>query len=640
VIIGRNPPEGGITLFHPAVSRVHAEVGQQGGTAYISDKNSTNGTYINAQRIQGAVQLQEGDNVSIGPFAFRYSGNMLTPVEFDPAIPILETSNLFVDVKNRVGGGTLRILDNVSLSISKGHFVCIVGSSGSGKSTLMNILAARTLPTSGEVRMKGVNLATNFAALKHEIAYVPQNNVLHEALTLRHALNYAARLRLPPDLKSDSRNQIVTDAAQVVDLGERLDMKIMDLSGGQKKRASLASEMLSSPDVLFLDEVTSGLDEATDREIMALMRKRADDGMTIVCVTHTLANVQNFCDTLIIMGRGGIPTYIGPPRGALDFFGVETLGEIFDRLDEFGPEKWREHAYQKLPAMQKGAEQGSQSQPVTGKLPVTTRRPSILRQWGILTQRNTRLTLGDTKNLIMALLQSFMIGGMLGYAYSDFGGAGIEISSRIALLMALGTSALWLGTTTASTNIVGEALIFQRERDVNVSTIAFVLSKFVVSGIFTVLQVSLVFMLASGLAQEMPGDFVRQWGFMALGALIGVAMGLLISAFSNTQEQANTIVPLALIPQLILAGVLVPALPELGVWFSKATISAFWMTEGMTDTYIQYTYPIPEVINASTGMPEPLEAESAGLAVCMLLLHLGGCLTAAIGLAIYRFTKR
>ncbi len=640
LVIGRNPGPNGATLSHPSVSRLHAEIGLRGNEPYVRDKGSTNGTYVNGRRIHGAVALAEGDNVSIGPFAFRLRGAVLAPVEFDAGAPILEARNLSVDVKNRAGGGMLRILDNVSLSIPEGQFVCIVGSSGSGKSTLMNLLAARTLPTSGEVDMKGTNLAANFAALKHDIAYVPQNNVLHESLTLRQALTYVARLRLPPDMNSGTRNGIVEDAADAVDMRERLDIKIKDLSGGQKKRASLASEILSSPAVLFLDEVTSGLDESTDREIMALMRKRADAGMTVICVTHTLANVLNFCDTLIVMGKGGIPTYIGPPRGALDFFGVEVLGEIFDQIGaEGGPAKWRERAYQQLPAMRPDEKRSATSQAVD-KLPVTKRRSGLLRQWAILTERNVRLTLADTKNLVMALIQSLMIGAMLGYAYSDFGDPGEEISSRIALLMALGTSALWLGTTTASSNIVGEALIFQRERDVNVSTIAFVLSKFVVSGIFTVLQVSLVFVLASALAEEMPGDPVVQWGFMALGALIGVTMGLAISAFSNTQEQANTIVPLALIPQLILAGVLVPALPELGVWFSKATISAFWMTEGMTDVYIQYTDPAPTQINVSTGQPEPLEAESAALAVIMLFVHLGGCLSAAILLALNRFNKR
>ncbi len=640
-IIGRGTAANTVTLKHPTVSRVHAEVRQRSGTAFIRDRGSVNGTFVNGKRISGAMALSENDSVSIGPFAFQYSKSALRAIRFDENAPVLETMGLTVDVKNHSGGGQLRILDDVNLSIAKGEFVCIVGSSGSGKSTLVNLLSARTLPTSGVVHMKGVNLAANFAALKHDMAYVPQNNALHETLTLRQALNFAAKLRLQPDLTAKARNKIVEDGAKAVDLDGRLDMKIKDLSGGQKKRASLASEILASPAVLFLDEVTSGLDEATDREIMELMRKRADAGMTVICVTHTLANIHAFCDKLVVMGNGGIPTFIGSPREALDFFGVETLGDIFDSLSEAGPKRWREKAKQSLSSFQnvKSAPASAQATSVAA-IPALTNRTSIIRQLGILTHRSALLTIADTKYLLMAVIQSFMIGAMLGYAYSEFGDPGEEITSRIALLMALGTSALWLGTTSAASNIVGEALIFQRERDVNVSTIAFVLSKFIVSGFFSVLQVSLVLFLAAQLAEDLPGNDFIQWGFMALGALIGVGMGLAISAFSNTQEQANTIVPLALIPQLILAGVLVPALPELGVWFSKVSISAFWMTEGMTDIYIRFADKTPTQINLTTGRSEELEAESAFLAFIVLTLHLGGCVMGAIGLALNRFNRR
>ena len=154
------------------------------------------------------------------------------------------------------------------------------------------------------------------------------------------------------------------------------------------------------------------------------------------------------------------------------------------------------------------------------------------------------------------------------------------------------------------------------------------------------IQVSLVLFLAAMLAEDLPGNDFIQWCFMAIGALIGVGIGLSISAFSQTQEQANTIVPLALIPQLILAGVLVPALPEPGVWFSKVSISAFWMTEGMTDVYIRYAETAPTQINAATGRPEELEAESAYAAFVVLFLHLGGCLMGAVGLALNRFNRR
>ena len=206
-------------------------------------------------------------------------------------------------------GANLRILPS--------EFVAIIGANGSGKSTLMNIMAGRMLPSEGTVLLNDCDLHANFQALKQDIAFVPQQDVLHEQLTLRQALDYTAQLRLPPDTTVEQRRAAVNDAARSVDLLDRLDQRIGALSGGQKKCASLASEILNRPSLLLLDEVTSGLDESTDWQIMRLLRRLADDGVTIVVVTHTLANVTEFCDKVICMGRGGQPTFVGTPSEVL-----------------------------------------------------------------------------------------------------------------------------------------------------------------------------------------------------------------------------------------------------------------------------------------------------------------------------------
>ncbi len=205
----------------------------------------------------------------------------------------------------------------------------------------MNIMAGRALPSEGTVLLNGADLHTNFQVLKQDIAFVPQQDVLHEQLTLRQALDYTAQLRLPPDTTVEQRHAAVIDAARSVDLLDRLDQRIGALSGGQKKCASLASEILNRPSLLLLDEVTSGLDESTDWQIMRLLRRLADDGITIVVVTHTLANVAEFCDKVICMGHGGQPTFVGAPSEVLEFFSVRRLGEVFDRTEELGAACWR-----------------------------------------------------------------------------------------------------------------------------------------------------------------------------------------------------------------------------------------------------------------------------------------------------------
>ena len=224
---------------------------------------------------------------------------------------------------------------------SRLNFVAIIGANGSSKSTLMNIMAGRKLPCEGAVLLNDRDLHANFQTVKQDIAFVPQQDVLHEQLTLRQALDYTAQLRLPPDTTVEQRHAAVNDAARSVDLLDRLDQHIGALSGGQKKCASLANEILNRPSLLLLDEVSSGLDESADWQIMRLLRSLADDGITIIVVTHTLANVTEFCDKVICMGRGGQPTFVGAPSEALEFFSVHRLGEVFDRTDELGAGYWR-----------------------------------------------------------------------------------------------------------------------------------------------------------------------------------------------------------------------------------------------------------------------------------------------------------
>ena len=284
--------------------------------------------------------MAPGDRIDIGPFQLTFDGTALTR-SWRVGNAELQVRGVSYDVQGRQARvAPQQILNAASLRVRPSELVCIIGANGTGKSTLMNILAGRALPSEGTVLLNGVDLHANFQALKRDIAYAPQQDVLHEQLTLRQALDYAAQLRLPPDTTAAQRRAAVDEAARSVDLFERLDQRIGALSGGQKKCASLASERISSrPSLLFLDEVTSGLDESTDWEVMRLLRHLADEGMTIVVVTHTLANVIEFCDKIVCIGRGGHATFVGAPSEALDFFAVRRgFGEVFSRMDEQGAE--------------------------------------------------------------------------------------------------------------------------------------------------------------------------------------------------------------------------------------------------------------------------------------------------------------
>jgi ABC-type multidrug transport system ATPase subunit/pSer/pThr/pTyr-binding forkhead associated (FHA) protein len=651
VAFGRSPGGDGVVLVHPTVSRRHAVIRRIPGGYEIRDLGSANGTFVNGRTVTGTQRLVAGDRIDIGPYSFNYDGNSLDSESRQGKIE-LDARDVSVDVQDLKSGKPLRILDRVSLDIRPRQFVAIVGTSGSGKSTLMGVLSARRPASEGIVTLSGLDLYTNFEALKQDISFVPQNDILHEQLTLRQALDYAAQLRLPPDLTSAARAEIVEQAAASVDLTARLDIKISTLSGGQKKRASLACEILNRPSLLFLDEVTSGLDESTDREIMRLLRKLADDGMTIVCVTHTLTNIEEFCDRAITMAAGGVLVFDGSPKAALKFFGVGRLGQVFDRLQEEGVEEWRARfEQQRAPLADNRGPRASAGNKREQPREQLTR---AFHQFTILLNRGTRLLLADRRNLLMAATQCVVIGSLIGLAFANFGEEFQQTPSTVALLMLLGLASLWLGCNGASKEIVGELAIYQRERDVNLSTGAYVLSKFVVAGAFTVIQLAAVLILTDIFAERLPGTFAAQVWVLSLASLLGTAMGLLISAAANTRDQANTVVPMALVPQLILSGSLVPNLPKWIDALAQTFISAYWITETMVAVAVSSVGQLKQFDIAklshllSTGRAfdpsrlgeVPRETHSVALGVLLLTVHTVFFLAATYAVTFLRHRRR
>jgi ABC-type multidrug transport system ATPase subunit len=624
--VGRQAMPGQIVLDHPNVSRRHAAFEVVGGNIVLRDLGGANGTYVNGARLRGARSLVSGDRIDIGPFELTFDGTALTSIWRVGNVELLVRGVSYDAPGKQASGVPQRILHDANLRIRPSEFVAIIGANGSGKSTLMNIMAGRVLPTDGAVLLNNGDLHANFEALKQDIAFVPQQDVLHEQLTLRQALDYAAQLRLPPDTIIAQRHAAVNDAARSVDLLDRLDQRIGTLSGGQKKCASLASEILTRPSLLLLDEVTSGLDESTDWEIMRLLRRLADDGMTIIMVTHTLANVAEFCDKVVCMGRGGQPTFVGAPSQVLDFFAVNRLGEVFNCTAALGAEYWRARfeatigATGNLPTTTAARGGLRRADPERPRAPALAALRRIARQAAILLHRNTRLVLSDRRTLILAAVQSVLIGGLIGYAFGNFGTGQERVNAENALLLLLGLSAIWLGCNAASKEIVGELAIYRREHDINLSTAAFIGAKYIVSGVFTVLQLAVVYVLAAALAEGIPGDLLEQFLLLTIGAMAGTAMGLVISAFANTRDQATTIVPLALVPQLILAGVLVPKLPNLATAVAKVAVTGYWLTEAMKSVFIAAEGPI-RVINARTGTLIDMTAEPAGRGAAIIAAH-------------------
>ena len=247
----------------------------------------------------------------------------------------IDASDLWQTVK-----GGRQVLNGVSLTAQARELVAIVGGSGAGKTTLLEALAGVTPADRGEVRFDGVDLYANLDAFRRRLGYVPQDDIIHADLPLERTLRYAAALRLPESQRGTEVDLAVERALAALDLSARAGVRVGALSGGQRKRASIAVELLTSPHVFFLDEPTSGLDPASAGELLRLLRGLADGGSTVVFTTHSVQDLAH-CDRVVFLARDGHLAFCGTVAGALEYFAVESVEAIYERLAwESTPEEW------------------------------------------------------------------------------------------------------------------------------------------------------------------------------------------------------------------------------------------------------------------------------------------------------------
>lgn len=338
ITIGRDPANI-LHLDHPTISRFHAEVRHTPTGPTIRDLGSANYTIVNGQTIRRPLPLHDGDVVQIGPYKLVYNQGRLD--QFGTRSYRIDACELnrIVTVGNVIDTILQRrmqkqILNGVSLSIQPKEFVALVGGSGAGKSTLMKALSGFE-PAMGQVLVNGDDLYTNMPTYRTVLGYVPQDDIIHHHLTVRSALTYAAQLRLPDASEQDIETRI-TKVLKEVELSNHLDKRVDQLSGGQRKRVSIASELLAEPGLFYLDEPTSGLDPGLEKKMMYNLRQLADAGRTIVLVTHATANIDQ-CTQVAFLGVGGYLAYYGPPHEARDFFGATDFADIYTRLSEEQP---------------------------------------------------------------------------------------------------------------------------------------------------------------------------------------------------------------------------------------------------------------------------------------------------------------
>ncbi|MFI5690158.1 FHA domain-containing protein [Streptomyces sp. NPDC051636] len=586
VRIGREGDNDLVIEDDLGVSRHHAELrAHADGTYEIVDLGSHNGTFLNGRPVAHAL-VAEGDIVGIGRSAFCLFGDQFREY--------VDSGEVSLDVHNvtvAVDGGRKELIAGISFPVGAKCLLAVVGPSGAGKSTLLNALTGLRPADHGTVLYDGRDLYRNYPELRQRIGLVPQDDILHTQLTVRRALVYAAELRFPQDTASAEREARVDEVIQELGLQERAEQAIHRLSGGQRKRVSVALELLTKPSLLFLDEPTSGLDPGMDRSVMAMLRGLADDGRTVIVVTHSVLSLK-VCDRLLVLAPGGRTAYYGPPGDALDFFGFSDWPEAFEAFEADRGRDWAGE-YRRSPQHRQYVDAAGARQPaqqtaarVSGPLP---QRQAWTAQLRTLVRRYAAALSADRTFVGVMIALPFVM-GLLARALA---GSRLAQGSATRALLILCVGAVLTGAANAVRELIKERIIYQRERAVGLSRSAYVMSKVIVLGTITVLQAVVLTLVAlAGIGLNAPGGhgvftapLLEITLAVALLAFTAMMLGLLISALVNKEEVTMPLLVLLAIVQVVFCGALLPLHGVLGIvaWLvpSRWALAAMASTIGL-----------------------------------------------------------
>lgn len=499
------------------------------------------------------------------------------------------------------------LLSDVDLALGANSLTAVIGPSGAGKSTLLHSLSGQVAPSVGGVWWLGHQLHDEYLDLRTQIGFVPQEEIQHPQLGVRQSLMYSARLRLPDSTGRNALTRRVDEVIEQVGLQQERGQRIgSQLSGGQKKRVSIATELLTAPPLLFLDEPTSGLDPGRDRTVMHQLRDLADDGRVVVVATHSVLGLD-LCDTVVVMARGGKLAYAGPPSELLTHFGCADYPEMFDLLET--PTQLPSNGLP-TPSMSIGRHPGMRH----NELGSDSR--SALRQFATLVRRNLALLFADRLHLTMLIAMPLVLAGLSRLVQGDDGlqlvadSKGVfhsmEANQRLTILV---IAAALMGTAMSIRELVHERAIFRREYAVGLSPGAYYFSKALVFGVVCFLQGVLVARLATwGLPEQIDGG-VLGWGWCEIALPLGLFaavmsfVGLWISAQVRSTEQTTPWLVAVVMGQIVLCGALIPVagravIEEItmlapGRWAYAATASSVHLDRTARfadDTLIAFTH--------------------------------------------------
>ncbi|MGY4652614.1 FHA domain-containing protein [Mycobacterium sp. URHB0021] len=567
---GRKIPRGSTTIGNAAdndivitdvlASRHHAILVPTAGGARIQDAVNTTGTFVNGRRVKDAV-LREGDVVTIGNVDLLYAEDVLDR----RTAPAADTGGLEVRDISFAVKGNRGLLDRITFSAEPATLTAVIGPSDEGKPTLLNAIVGGVRPDRGAVSFEGHDVHADYASLRSRIGMVPQDDLVHRQLTLNQALGYAAELRMPLDTSTADRQRVIAQVLEELQLTPHAETRVEKLSGGQRKRASVALELLTGPSLLVLDEPTTGLDPALDLQVMTMLRRLADAGRVVVVATHSLSCLD-ICDQVLLLAPGGKPAFCGPPRDIGSAMGTTDWADIYTAVDadpDAAQRRFLERGPQVVEAPAHATPEKSSGRPV----PI-----GLWRQFSAVGRRQLRLIVADRGYSVFLALLPFVLGlltlavaGDAGFGKAELNGAAPNEAKQILVFMNLG--AVFMGTALTVRELVGERPIFRREQAAGLSASAYLAAKIVVFGMAAVVQsaVMVLIVTAPAIGKGAP-QAATLLGSPTFELFVGIAVtcvaasivGLFVSALAQSGNQVLPLVVVAVMSQLVLAGAFIP----------------------------------------------------------------------------------
>ena len=408
-------------------------------------------------------------------------------------------------------------LSGVSFEARPGELVAIVGASGVGKSTLIETLAGMRTPDAGSVR-----------GAPQPLGFVPQEDIVHRELRLRRMLRHAALLRLPGGTPAREAEALADDTLAALGLAGRAGMRVGSLSGGERKRASIAVELLTRPGLLLLDEPTSGLDPASAAEVVGLLRELADAGATVVMTTHVMRDIAR-ADRVVVLEEGGRLAFAGAPEEARRHYQPEHWDDLADRPA----------AAPRRVALRPAPPPGPPAGP--------------LRQAAVLARRNLEVLAGSRLTLAIVAGSPLMVVAMFLVLFRPgaFDPADPSPSAAVMILFWIAFDAFFFGLTYGLLQIVAELPIVRRERVAGLRIAPYLGAK--VAALLPVLvAVDLVMLAALVASDRLAADgFAELAVTTVLASAAALTLGLLASAGVRDAAQATVAMPLLCFPQVL-----------------------------------------------------------------------------------------